>query len=57
MAIWQPRIARQRDFPKTSTRRASMSPALHGEFSKLLNLFALDETYPPNGTGSGEIAK
>jgi hypothetical protein len=38
---------------KTSARRASMSAALRAEFSNLLNLFALDETYPPNRTRSG----
>jgi hypothetical protein len=38
---------------KTSTRRAAMSPALHAEFSNLLNLFALDETYHPNRRALG----
>jgi hypothetical protein len=60
MAIWQPQIAcrygfydRLHEQSKSSMRRAPMSPALHGEFSNLLNLFALDETYHPNRTALG----
>src|SRR5271168_4468801 len=41
---------------KGSTHRVAMSLALHREFSNLLNLFALDETYLPSRRALGEMA-